>query len=340
MDSPEVTGWGFVGASNIASRHMVQAVRAQSGHDVVAVMSASAQRARDFASQHEIAGAYDALDALLADPRVQVVYVSTTNELHHAQVLGAAAAGKHVLCEKPLALTTQDALEMARACQRAGVVMATNHHLRNAATHRKMRELVQGGAIGRPLFARVFHAVHLSPNLQGWRINKPEAGGGVVLDIAVHDVDTLRFVLGAEPVEAIAMTQRAGMATAQLEDGAMAVLRFDNDALVQIHVAFTTPQAWTGIEYHGDQGSVTARGAMTQRAAGEVMLADAQGERLVPVEHENLYVRGVRAFCAALRGEGEPAASGLDGVRSLHAALAILESARSGRCVPISAVSL
>ena len=73
---------------------------------------------------------------MLADPAVKAVYISSTNELHCAQVLSAAAAGKHVLCEKPLALTVADAVAMADACGRAGVVMATNHHLRNAATHR------------------------------------------------------------------------------------------------------------------------------------------------------------------------------------------------------------
>ena len=71
------------------------------------------------------------------------------------------------------------------ACANAGVVMGTNHHLRHAATHRKIRELVQAGAIGKPLFARVFHAVYLPPHLQGWRLHKASAGGGVILDITV-----------------------------------------------------------------------------------------------------------------------------------------------------------
>ena len=85
---------------------------------------------------------------------------------------------------------------MVAAAAAAGVVMGTNHHLRNAATHRTMRELIQAGAIGQPLAARVFHAVHLPPHLQGWRIDRPEAGGGVILDITVHDADTLRFRAG------------------------------------------------------------------------------------------------------------------------------------------------
>jgi 1,5-anhydro-D-fructose reductase (1,5-anhydro-D-mannitol-forming) len=271
---------------------------------------------------------------------VNVVYISTTNELHAAQAIAAARAGKHVLCEKPLALTLDDALAMARTCREAGVVLATNHHLRNAATHRKIRELILGGAIGRPLFARVFHAVYLPPNLQGWRLDKPEAGGGVILDITVHDVDTLRFLLGAEPVEAIGMSQCANLARHGLEDGAMSVLRFDNGVLAQLHDAFTVKHAGHGIEIHGETGSIVGRNVMSQQPVGDVLLRNEAGETTVPVNHEGLYVRGVAAFCAAVRGQGEPAATALDGIRSLAAALAVAEACRTGSLVRIPELTL
>jgi 1,5-anhydro-D-fructose reductase (1,5-anhydro-D-mannitol-forming) len=330
MTKAAQTGWGLIGASTIASAHMIAAIRATRGNEVVAVASSSAERGREFAARHGIAAAHGSVDALLADPGVQVVYISTTNQLHHAQVLAAAAAGRHVLCEKPLALSLDDAQTMVRACSEAQVLLATNHHLRNAATHRKIRELIQAGAIGRPLFARVFHAVYLPPALQGWRINQPQAGGGVVLDIAVHDIDTLRFVLGAEPVEAAGMLQCADMASNGLEDGLMAVLRFDNGVVAQIHDAFTVAHAGTGIEIHGERGSIVGRDVMTQQPRGELTLRTASGEVPVPVEHENLYERSVACFCAALQGRGAPAATAEDGVRSLAGALAILTACRSG----------
>jgi 1,5-anhydro-D-fructose reductase (1,5-anhydro-D-mannitol-forming) len=335
MPTTNTTGWGFIGASTVAAGHMISAVRAQAGHEVVAVASSNPERAQAFAAAHHIARGCTSVDALLADPAVQAVYISTTNELHFTQALAAAAAGKHVLCEKPLALHLGEARQMVRACADAGVVLATNHHLRNAATHRKLRELVQGGAVGKVLFARVFHAVYLPPHLQGWRIAKPEAGGGVILDIAVHDADTLRFILGTEPVQAVGMAQTASMAREGLEDGVMAVLRFEGGVLAQIHDAFTTAHAGNGIEIHGEAGSVFGRGVMTQHAVGEVWLRNADGETQVPVTHENLYERGVAAFCAAMRGEGEPAASGLDGVRSLATALAVAEACRTGTRVRI-----
>ncbi len=328
-------GWGLIGASTIAREWMVEAIRAQPGNDVVAVMSADPDRARTFAAECRIAASYSNLQALLADPKVRAVYVSTTNELHRPQVLAAAAAGKHVLCEKPLALDVAAAREMVAACAAAGVVMATNHHLRNAATHRKIHELVAAGAIGRPLFARVFHAVYLPAHLQGWRLNRPGAGAGVVLDITVHDADTLRFVLSAEPIEATGMAQHAGMAEAGLEDGVMALLRFDNGVLAQLHDAFTVAHAGTGLEVHGSEGSIIARNVMTQRPVGEVTLRNADGETAFALEHENLYVRGVRAFVQAVAGEGQPAATGEDGVRSLATALAVLEASKSGRAAKV-----
>ena len=110
MTNATKTGWGLIGASTIARQFMVEAIRAQEGHDVVAVMSSSAERAKAFAAENKIASAHDSLDALLANPAVQAVYISTTNELHLPQVLAAAKAGKHVLCEKPLALSVDDAV--------------------------------------------------------------------------------------------------------------------------------------------------------------------------------------------------------------------------------------
>ena len=328
--------WGLIGASTIAAQHMIGAMRANGG-EVVAVMSANAERARSFAATHGIAHAGTDLEALVADPGVDAVYISTTNELHRDQLFAAARAGKHVLCEKPLALTLADARAMVAACAERRVVMGTNHHLRNAATHRAMREAIKHGRIGKPLFARVFHAVYLPPNLQGWRIDKPQAGGGAVLDITVHDADTLRFVLDDEPQSVTAMTSHGGMGREGVEDGVMGVIRFASGLLAQFHDAFTTRYATTGFEVHGEDGSLIGRDCMTQAPKGEVLLRSAAGEENLPIAHENLYARSVRLFQDAVAGRGAPAATGEDGVRSLGVALATLEAARSARETTIDA---
>jgi 1,5-anhydro-D-fructose reductase (1,5-anhydro-D-mannitol-forming) len=205
--------------------------------------------------------------------------------------------------------------------------------LRNAATHRALRAAIKQGRIGRPLFARVFHAVYLPPHLQGWRITTPGAGAGVIMDITVHDADTLRFVLDDEPTEVTALSQSSGMAAGGIEDGVMGVVRLRSGLTAQFHDAFTAKFATTGFEVHGSDGSLIATNCMTQRPVGEVLLRTAAGEERLPLEHENLYARAVRAFHAAIRGEGMPAATGEDGVRSMAVALAALESAATGRVV-------
>jgi 1,5-anhydro-D-fructose reductase (1,5-anhydro-D-mannitol-forming) len=328
--------WGLIGASTIAREFMIPAIQAQPGGRVAAVMSRSPARGRQFAAENGIDTAYDDVEALLADPGVDAVYISTTNERHKAEVLQAARAGKHVLCEKPLALTVADAREMAAACRTAGVVMGTNHHLRNAATHRALRRLVGSGAIGTPLAARVFHAVYLPPHLQTWRINNPETGAGVILDITVHDADTLRFILNDEVETVTAMASQQGMAAGALEDAVMGVMQFHGGVQAQFHDAFTIRHAGTGLQVHGTEGSLFAEDVMTQRPIGRVSLRRADSVEAVPLDPpEDLYTRGVRCFTEAIHGRGEPSATAEDGIRSLAVGLAVLESTRTSRHVRV-----
>jgi 1,5-anhydro-D-fructose reductase (1,5-anhydro-D-mannitol-forming) len=328
--------WGLVGASTIGRERMVPAINAQPDSTVAAVASSSPERARRYAGELGIPKAFASVGDLLAEPTIDAIYISTTNEWHEPQALAAIAAGKHVLCEKPLALTLDSAHRMVTVAAGAGVVLGTNHHLRNAATHRKMRELIETGIVGRPLAARVFHAVYLPPHLQSWRIDRPEAGGGVILDITVHDADTLRFALGDEVAEVTAMAANQGMGQAGLEDAVMGVMRFRNGVIAQFHDAFTVPHASTGFEVHGTEGSLYGRDVMTQRAIGSVSLRRGGSEEDVPINHENLYERSVRCFNAAIHGEGEPAATGADGVQSLAVALAVREAAETGQTVRVA----
>jgi 1,5-anhydro-D-fructose reductase (1,5-anhydro-D-mannitol-forming) len=338
MTAERVLGWGLIGASTIARSYMVDAINAQPNGRVVAVTSSDPERGRRFAVEHGIPRSHDSVEALLVDPEIDAVYISTTNELHKPQTVAAAAAGKHVLCEKPLALNLNDAREMVAACDAAGVVMGTNHHLRNAVTNRKLRELIANGSIGEPLAARVFHAVFLPEFLQGWRIKSADAGGGVILDITVHDADTLRFVLDDEAIEVTAMTASQGMATDGLADAVMGVIRFRGGLLAQFHDAFTIKHTLTGFEVHGTEGSLLAHDVMTQAPKGEIVLRrGSEEERIDPGQPEELYTRSVRNFTAAMLGVGEPSATGEDGVRSLAIALAAAESADTGRTATVPA---
>jgi 1,5-anhydro-D-fructose reductase (1,5-anhydro-D-mannitol-forming) len=332
-------GWGLIGASDIAKTRMITAINGQPDSEVRAVMSRDSDRAKAYAAQNGIPRACNTLEALLADPDVHVVYISTTNERHKEESIAAAKAGKHVLCEKPLALTLQDARAMVQACSEAGVVMGTNHHLRNAVTHRTMRRMIQEGAIGTPLAARVFHAVYLPSHLRGWRLEQRGKGGGVILDITVHDADTLRFVLDDEPVEVTAFSAKQGLSKGPVEDAVMGVIRFQSGVIAQFHDAYTVPNAPTGLEVHGTEGSLVGENVMTQDPVGRLFLRRANQLREVELEpFEDLYIHQVRLFNEAVQGRGKPFATGEDGVRSLAVALAVMEAAGRARRIAVQDV--
>jgi 1,5-anhydro-D-fructose reductase (1,5-anhydro-D-mannitol-forming) len=308
---------------------MIPAMR-RLGHVVSAVGGSTRDWAETFAARHVIPVAGTVEDVLARDD-VDAVYISSINQLHRAHAEAAAAAGKHVLCEKPLALTVDDGRAMIAACDRAGVTFATNHHLPGAGTHRKIRELVSAGAIGDLLAVRVFHAVMLPARLQGWRI-RSSTGGGVALDMTCHDASVLNPLLGVLPTNAVALAARQGPWEAAAEDALMATLQYESGTLVQIHDAFTIGFAPTGIHVLGSAGSIFGTGVMVQEPVGTVVLHDADGEREISVDDRNdLYEINVAAFADAVAGTGLPTASGLDGLNAVRVALAVRAAAETGQ---------
>ncbi len=329
-----MVNWGLVGASTIAAQRMIDAIRSQEEFDVTSVLSSDEERGRKYADEHSISHVTTDLDEFLADDTINVVYISTTNEKHYSQALKAIAAGKHVLCEKPLAMTIDEAIEMVVAADIAGVVLATNHHLRNAGSHLKIKELIKAGKIGDVLSIRVFHAVMLPEFLQGWRINNPSAGGGVIPDIVVHDADTVRFYLDEDPSEVVAVEQTGSMGQG-VEDSVMSIWTMPSGVMVQTHESFTHSFAGTGIEVHGTLGSIVACDVNTQNPVGSLELRSDSGVESISFSNHDLYDRALTLFSKALKGEGNPSATGVDGVKSLAVASAVKAAAISGQRVAV-----
>ena len=327
--------WGLVGASTIGREWVINAIR-QTGGEIANIFSTDSRRGATYANEFGISKSTTDLGHFLNSP-IDAVYIATTNDLHHGQCIAAAKAGKHILCEKPLATNVADAVNMVKACKAANVVLATNHHLRGAATHRAMRDAIKAGKIGRPLAIKVVHAGYLPVHLQGWRLTNPAAGAGAILDLTVHDADLMRFIIDDDAVSVSATVQNSGMAIAGVEDAAMGVITFRSGILGQFHDGFTTKYVQTSVEVHGDSGSLVATNCMTQSPVGEVLLRTAEGETNLLLQHENLYVRTINAFKSAIAGDGEPLSTGEDGVASLAIALAALESSRTKSVVNIPA---
>jgi 1,5-anhydro-D-fructose reductase (1,5-anhydro-D-mannitol-forming) len=329
---PQKLRWGLIGASDIAATRMIPAINAQPDSVVHSVVSGNADHAKSYATKNSIPKVHENLETFLADPDLDIVYISSTNEKHREQALASIRARKPVLCEKPLALNLADAREMVSAAAQASLPFGTNHHLRCAPTHRTLRRLVQEGVIGQPLAARVFHAVYLPPRLQGWRLDNPAAGAGVTLDITVHDADTLHFALGVRAEEVIAQSLSQGLGQGGVEDTIMGVIRFEGNILAQFHDSFTIRHSSTGFEIHGTEGSLLATDVMTQEPVGRIILRRGTEQTEVdPGPVEDLYGFAVRHFNAAAQGDGHPAATGEDGIRSLAVALAAVESIKTGK---------
>lgn len=325
--------WGLIGASDIAATRVIPALRA-SGGTVAHVCSGSAEHARRYAAANDIPRHGTDLEALL-DSDVTAVYISSRNDVHAQQALAAARAGKHILLEKPMATTWADAEAVVAACESEGVLLAVNHHLPAAGTHRTISRLVREGAIGRPLSVSIRHAVMLPERLRGWRLSA-EPGAGVILDITVHDAAVLNALLPSTAEEVAAVAVRQGPWAAQAEDAAMVTIRYGHDVLAQTHDAFTSAFTTTRLEVSGELGSITADGVMTQEPTGQVYLRDANGIRELEVtDRRDLYAIAIGEFVSALGGEGAPAVSGREGLAAYAVAQAALDSARSGSHVRV-----
>jgi len=326
--------WGLIGASDVAATRMIPAMR-RLGHQVMAIGDPTPEWAATYAERNGIPVG-DSVEAVLARDDVDVVYISTINEFHRKYTEAAAAAGKHVLCEKPLAISVEDGRAMLAACERAGVTLATNHHLPGSGIHRTIRRLVADGAVGRVLAVRVFHAVLLPARLQGWRLGS-RAGGGVAMDITCHDASVLNPLLGALPSAAVAIAANQGPWGAAAEDALMATLRYADGTLVQTHDAFTIAHSPTGLQVLGTDGSIESTGSMVQDPIGTILLRDSNGEHdIEPEDRRDLYEINVAAFATALRGDGVPTATGLEGLRAVQVALAVRDAAESGNEVSIT----
>ena len=320
--------WGLIGAAAIGRYWMVDAIRQARGV-VSAVVSRDAEHGRNYAMACRISKSLTSLEALW--PEIDAVYIATTNDRHRDACVAAAAAGKHVLCEKPLATRLADAEPLIAACRQAGVVLGVNHHLRNAPAHRVAREAIAAGRIGRPLAARVLHGGALPEHLHGWRLHTPGAGAGVVLDLTVHDADLLRFLLNDEPESVSAAAQNGGLASDGIEDAVMGVIIFRSGLLAQFADSFTMPAVRSAVEIHGSLGSILMPDTMAPTPKGAVVIRTEEGEQVLPMVVENTYMHVIEAMHKAIAGKGQPTASGEDGLRSLAVALAALRSAGSGR---------
>lgn len=326
---PQPLRWALVGASDIAATKVLPAIRAV-GDTAVVVRSGDRAHGSAWAGEHGVPDAVTDLRAAVERADVDAVYVSSVNASHREHVEAAAAAGKHVLAEKPLALSLDDARAMVEACRVAGVVMATNHHLPASPTHRALKRAVQDGRVGEVRAVRVHHAVQLPQRLAGWRIDDP-VGGGVVLDVTVHDAAAVAAILGTRALSVHAVGRNQDNDDGGPFDAVMTSAEWEGGVIVATHDAYNNPHLPTSLHILGSEGALVAEDCNTGDPVGDVTLwRDHRAEPLDVGPRDDLYEVTVRAFGAAVAGGGAVVVTGEDGVRSLSVSLAVLESLRTG----------
>ena len=273
--------WGAVGASWIAEDWVIPAIR-ETGAEVVAVSAATPERAYCLRREERDPDG-------LRQPRRIARGPERRRGLHqqHQSVAPPPDRGRRARRQaRAVREADGDQLEEARAmiaaCESAGVVLAIDHHMRNAPTLRTIKRLLDEGAIGRPLAVRIAHAMLLPDFLRTWRTSAPDAGGGPILDLTTHDTDNLRFILDDEVEEVVAMTAGQRFSANGVEDAVMAVLRFRGGVIASTHGAYTLGGSQTALEVHGTDGSLIGTEVLRQSPVGEVVLR--RGDDVKPID--------------------------------------------------------
>jgi len=293
--------------------------------------------AQESARQFNIPLAFDSAEELCRSPQVDAVFVATPNACHLQDVLIAAACGKPVLCEKPMAINADQCRQMVEAAGKAKVLLGIAQVFRFEDSLVWFRERVAAGKIGKPVFARSefsFSATH--GHARTWIHDPAVAGGGPVADVGVHCVDGLRFILQDEVLR-VSAREIAGK-SGEVEAGAALLLEFSRGALATIMVSFRAEYR-TPLELVGETGVLRAENALT--VDRPVHLELCRGGAVVEthtVSNRPAYARQVDAFAAAVEGKAEFPIPGEEGWRNQEILDAAYRSMKSGRTEMVSEV--
>ena len=343
--------WGVIGAGGIADRRTIpEGIMPAGCAELIAVQDIAQDRVREVADKYDVPHAFTKEEDLLALPDLDAVYIATPTTVHAAQVKAAAAAGKHVLCEKPLGMTQEEVEEQIQVCRDAGVKLGTNFMMRFHACHVKLRDMLQAGEIGTPVFGRAELTCWYPPMPGAFRQDPALGGGGALIDMGNHCIDLLEFFFG-RVVEVGCFTGNL-VQDYKSEDTALAMLRFGSGAVGVVDNMFNVPDAAArnALEVYGSKGSVVAFGTIGQDSSGSLTAVLEKGDKeydasqvrdvetpqeLITPPVVNMYQAHIEAFCAAVENDTEPPVSGEDGLWSHKVIDACYEAARTGTVIAV-----
>jgi D-xylose 1-dehydrogenase (NADP+, D-xylono-1,5-lactone-forming) len=326
-DASRPLRWGLMGTARV-NRHVIPALRASSRHVLVAVASRDRARGDAYAREWAIPRALLGYQSLLDDPDVQAVYISLPNSLHVPWTLAALEAGKHVLCEKPMALDPLDVDRIAAAAAAARCHVAEGYVYRHEPQTDALRTLVDRGAIG-TLRTMTGAFTYPQSRLNDVRLD-PALGGGSLWDVGCYPVSFASFIAGGPPVEVMGW---ASLGPSGVDEMFSGMLRYASGVTARIDCGFRAVSR-TWMEIAGSDGVLVVAAPFKPGAREEIALRRHDGHQVIAIDgSRTLFVRQVDDFAAAAL-DGAPPVVPLAESRAIAGTLAALhESARLNRPV-------
>ena len=334
-------GWAFIGTGRYPDRAGAPGRAVAGDTELIATYSRDRGRSEAFASKHGFRSAYDSVEELLADSRVDAVFIATPNNLHAEHTRMAAQAEKHVLVEKPMSLNVDDGIEMVRTCKTNGVKLGVGFQLRYHPGHIEARRLVQEGVLGNIVMAQS----QLGGGERGQLRRPPRTGlsewwehpdmiGGAstMIGSGVHAIDDLHFMLGQTVVQVAAITDGQNSDT-PLESVASMCLRFDGGAIGMMCSSSRIPDSKNDVVIYGSDGRGVLKDSSRPTMGGELEVVSDTVNDTIAYEPDELalFKWQTESFNRAIQKNEEPAASGIDGLKIVQVTVAMIESASKGR---------
>ncbi len=297
---------GILGFGRFAEEAILPAIRRSDRVELVAIQKRDLKSARARAEKYDIPFAYDSEEALLSNSEVQAVFIASSNNQHLPQTRLAARHGKPVLCEKPMALSVREAEEMIAVCSENHVPLMIAHMLRFSESVRHLKDRVASGELGTVRFVRSDFSIDASTSPRSWLHDPSVAGGGPVMDIGVHALDTIRFILDREVEDVYALLDRP-LTSTQIEQDAEISLRFSGGILGVIQTSFHLPfQAF--VEIKGTQGTAILMNYTQNLGTAQLLFIDSDfTEHRQCLRNGDFYRAEIEAFAEAVqKGDAVP----------------------------------
>ena len=324
--SPAKVRWGFLSTARI-NRRLLAAAEKTDAAEVVAVASRDLDRAEAYAVEHGISRSHGSYVALLEDSEVDAVYISLPNSLHVEWSVRALAAGKHVLCEKPLTRRPEEAEYAFEAADRAGRILMEAFMWRHSPQTAKLAQLVEGGVIGELQLVRATFSFPLEGR-RNIRLD-PDLGGGALMDVGPYSVSAARLLAG-EPERVYGEQVIGDSGVDVLFTG---VLRFPRGVLAEIDAGMYLPRR-DGLEAVGTEGSLVISDPwLAQRLVLHLRRGESREEIALPPADP--YRLELENMCAAIGGEAKPLLGREDAFGQARALDALYKSADEGRPVEL-----